>query len=72
MILLQPATGVSFLLSYGVYFFLIAGSTQPFQDSMIVNCVGLIGVILSMYTMKVLKRRPVLMIAFVALGISFS
>jgi|SRR5271169_5628869 len=69
MVLLQPATGVSFILSYGVYFFLIAGSTEPFQDAMIVNCIGILGVFLSMYTMKVARRRPILMISFVALGI---
>ena len=37
---------------------------------MIVNCVGILGVILSMYTMRVFPRRPILMIAFTALALS--
>jgi len=58
------------MLGYGVYFFEIAGSTEPFQDGIIVNCCGLIGVLISIFLMKYCRRRPMLM--FGSLGCAFS
>jgi MFS transporter, SP family, sugar:H+ symporter len=66
----QPATGVSFMQGYGVYFFEIAGSTQPFQDGIIVNCAGLAGVLISIWMMKKFRRRPVLLMGSAGLGLS--
>ena len=66
----QPATGVSFMQGYGVYFFEIAGSTQPFQDGIIVNCAGLAGVLISIGMMRRFRRRPILFIGSAGVGLS--
>ena len=66
----QPATGVSFMLAYGVYFFVISGSPEPFRDGIIVNCAGLAGVMISMVLMKKVARRPVLIGGSIGLGIA--
>jgi len=56
------------MLAYGVYFFVISGSTEPFQDGIIVNCAGLAGVMISMVLMKKVPRRPVLIGGSFGLG----
>jgi SP family sugar:H+ symporter-like MFS transporter len=53
-----------FLLIYSTYFFLMAGSSQPFQDSIIFTCIGLIAVIFMTVIIRYLSRRTILLVAF--------
>ena len=68
----QPATGVSFLLSYGTYFFLVAqgGSTDPFVDGIGLSCCGMAGVMVSMVCLRWCPRRIMLFIAVASMGVS--
>src|SRR5271170_1318859 len=61
----QAASGSMFLLIYGTYFFLMSGSTQPFQDSIIVSCIGLIAVMFMYIIVRHLSRRTILITAFI-------
>jgi MFS transporter, SP family, sugar:H+ symporter len=60
----QAASGSMFLLIYGTYFFLIAGSTHPFQDSVMFSCIGLAAVIFMGVIIRYLSRRVILMTSF--------
>jgi MFS transporter, SP family, sugar:H+ symporter len=57
----QASSGSMFLLIYGTYFFLMSGSTQPFQDSIIVSCIGLLAVMMMAFIVRYLSRRAILM-----------
>jgi MFS transporter, SP family, sugar:H+ symporter len=61
----QASSGSMFLLIYGTYFFLMSGSTQPFQDSIIVSCIGLAAVMMMTVIVRHLSRRNILIVAFV-------
>src|SRR5271156_2985720 len=58
---MQTATGSTFLINYSSYFFLVAGESHPFVDSIITTCAGLIGVLVSFFLVRVLARRTILM-----------
>lgn len=60
----QAASGSMFLLIYGTYFFLMSGSTHPFQDSIILSCIGLIAIMLMTFIIRWLSRRTILMVSF--------
>jgi MFS transporter, SP family, sugar:H+ symporter len=60
----QAASGSMFLLIYGTYFFLMSGSSQPFQDSIILSCLGLIAIMLMSFIIRWLSRRMILMVSF--------
>jgi len=60
----QAASGSMFLLIYGTYFFLMSGSTHPFQDSIILSCIGLIAIMLMTFIIRRLSRRTILIVSF--------
>jgi SP family sugar:H+ symporter-like MFS transporter len=66
----QASSGSMFLLIYGTYFFLMSGSTQPFQDSIIVSCIGLLAVMMMTVIIRYLSRRTILLLAFVVQAVS--
>jgi len=63
-VMFQAASGSMFLLIYGTYFFLMAGSSNPFQDSVIFSCIGLIAVIMMTVVVRYLSRRTILLTSF--------
>ncbi|KAL1970126.1 hypothetical protein VTN77DRAFT_6531 [Rasamsonia byssochlamydoides] len=59
----HAASGIWFIISYGTFFFQVAGINKPFQMSILSTMMGLIGVPVGMFlTQKVLGRRGMLMI----------
>lgn len=55
--LFSAASGVTFVIQYGVYFFMLSGDTHAFRDGVILSCVGLAGVLSTpFFTGKVGKR----------------
>ena len=60
----QGSSGAMFLLIYGTYFFLMAGSTHPFQDSIVLSCIGLAAIMLMTVIIRHLSRRMILMVSF--------
>jgi SP family sugar:H+ symporter-like MFS transporter len=58
---MQGASGSMFVIIYGTYFFLISGSTKPFQDSIIVSCIGLASVMGMIGFTRYLARRKILL-----------
>ena len=66
----QGASGAMFLLIYGTYFFLMSGSTEPFQDSIIVSCLGLLAVMMMSVIIRYLSRRAILLTSFAVQSIS--
>ncbi|TPX06847.1 uncharacterized protein E0L32_002343 [Thyridium curvatum] len=61
---MHGASGFPFISSYKTYFFQIAGSKQPFIDSIIVTCVSLIGAFSGVFLNRFVGRRPLLMAGF--------
>jgi MFS transporter, SP family, sugar:H+ symporter len=59
----QGASGSLFLIIYGTYFFLMSGSTQPFHDSIIVSCIGLVSVMLMVGFIRYFRRRIILIVS---------
>ena len=77
--LFQTCTGSTFLINYSTYFFLSAGLDQPFQDSIIISCAGLLGVIISFFVVRIAGRRIILQsgswaqaICFLIIGIVYT
>ncbi|KAL6241888.1 hypothetical protein RBB50_011133 [Rhinocladiella similis] len=59
----HAASGVWFTISYGTFFYQMAGIKNPFQTTIIQNCMGLFGALCGMFLMhKVFGRRPMLLI----------
>jgi hypothetical protein len=54
---------------YTTYFLQIAGVKEPFSDSVMVTCMGLIGVIFSFFFVRLIDRRTVMLIGIFACGI---
>ena len=55
------ATGNLLLVVYGTYFFALAGTSKPFAETVGMNCAGLAGVLLSLYLIRYLGRRTILL-----------
>jgi sugar porter (SP) family MFS transporter len=59
----HAASGIWFIISYGTFFFQMAGIKKPFQTSILSTMMGFIGVLVGMFLMqKVFGRRWMLMI----------
>lgn len=59
----HAASGIWFIISYGTFFFQMAGIKKPFQTSILSTMMGFIGVLVGMFFMqKVFGRRWMLMI----------
>ena len=52
---------MSLTLVYGTYFYTMAGVQNPFQMSVIKSCVGIIGCGISLYMVRIVPRRIILM-----------
>jgi MFS family permease len=61
LVLSLSATGNLFFIIYGTYFFTLAGTSQPFAETIGMNCAGLAGVLLSLYLITFLGRRTILL-----------
>jgi MFS transporter, SP family, sugar:H+ symporter len=77
--LYAAASGVPFVIQYGIYFFLLAGDTNPFRDGVILLCVGLAGVISTPFFTGKVGKRAILMVGgatqaltMLGVGISYS
>lgn len=64
----QASSGGMFLIMYGTYFFEMSGSTQPFQDSVIVSCLSLISIIGMFVIIRYLGRRGIMLITTTVQG----
>lgn len=62
------ASGFPFIAGYKTYFFQVAGSTDPFIDSIIVTTISLLGAVGGVFLNRFVGRRPVLMMGF---GVQF-
>lgn len=59
----HAASGVWFIISYGTFFYEMAGIKKPFQTSILSTMMGFIGVLVGMFLMqKIFGRRWMLMI----------
>lgn len=56
----RVASGIQFLSLYGVYFFLISGSRDPFINTMIITCAGVAGGFVSYLLTRVVGRRMIM------------
>jgi MFS family permease len=63
------ASGVIFLAAYSVYFFSIAGSTEPFIDSIIILCIGLAAGGCSYYITRTFGRRTIMIWGDIGAGL---
>jgi hypothetical protein len=54
-------TAMPLTLVYGTYFFTMAGVKNPFQMSVVKSCVGIIGCGISLYLVRIVPRRIILM-----------
>ncbi|KAH7061691.1 general substrate transporter [Paraphoma chrysanthemicola] len=66
----QAASGVWFFISYSTYFFTIAGITKAFEYTIMLTCVGFVGVHLGLYSLKNLcGRRTVMILGALSCGL---
>ena len=65
----QGASGSIFLISYGVYFFALTGSDEPFVDGIILTCLGMLGCLVSVFYIRYVTRRALMMTGSIVMGI---
>ncbi|ETN39745.1 uncharacterized protein HMPREF1541_05971 [Cyphellophora europaea CBS 101466] len=77
--LFSAANGVPFITQYGIYFFMLSGDHNPFQTGVILQCVGLIGAMLTPFFTGRVGKRIILMVGgflqalcMMGVGISYS
>ncbi|KAI5861966.1 MFS transporter [Durotheca rogersii] len=63
------ANGSSWLNIYTTYFLTVAGVTEAFAYSVMVTCMGLIGVLTSLFIVRFIGRRPIVLIGVAACGL---
>ncbi|KAF2453534.1 general substrate transporter [Lineolata rhizophorae] len=63
LVLFPAATGVSFMGTYGVYFFEVSGSSDPFVDGVIVLACNLAGAICTIAVGRRMRKRISLLVA---------
>ncbi|KAF2206063.1 putative transporter [Delitschia confertaspora ATCC 74209] len=65
----QTASGIWFTISYGTYFFAIAGITKAFEYSIMQTCFSFLGSIVGMYAIQhLVGRRNILIFGALACG----
>jgi len=64
----QAASGSMFLIAYGTVFFQRTGSTTPFRDSVILTCMGIVGCVASMFYVRYIARRTLMIIGPLAMA----
>lgn len=68
----QAGSGSWFPIAYQTYFFQIAGVKQAFQYSIMMTCIGFLGVNCGMYAMRhLVGRRFILIFGSIATGLCF-
>lgn len=66
----QQYSGISFLTSYGTYFFVLCGIQNSFMISFVLNVMGVGGSVASIFLLKFFGRRPIMLIGGVMQCIS--
>jgi SP family sugar:H+ symporter-like MFS transporter len=66
----QQYSGISFLTSYGTYFFVLCGITNSWMISFVLNVMGVAGTLCSMLLLKYFGRRPIMIVGGAMQGIS--
>ncbi|KAK3114215.1 hypothetical protein LTR53_007682 [Teratosphaeriaceae sp. CCFEE 6253] len=66
----HAANGSSWVNIYTTYYLQIAGVRAPFSFSVMITCMGLLGVISSLFFVRVLDRRTVMLIGVSAVGLA--
>lgn len=61
--------GSSWVNIYTTYFLTMAGVKNPFGFSIVITCMGLLGVIFSLFIVRVVDRRTILLAGCLACGI---
>jgi hypothetical protein len=64
------ASGILFLAAYGVYFFSIAGSTEPFRDNIILLCLGILAGWSSIIFNRIFGRRTIMIVGGITGGLA--
>ncbi|KAK3367934.1 MFS transporter [Podospora didyma] len=63
------ANGSSWVNIYTTYFLAVAGVDQPFNFSVMVTCMGLVGAIASSFVVRHIDRRVIVMVGVTACGL---
>ncbi|KAH9907198.1 MFS transporter [Xylariomycetidae sp. FL2044] len=66
----HSANGSSWVNIYTTYFLEIAGVENPFGFSLMMTCMGLIGVLLSLLFIRHIDRRTIMLVGVLACGVS--
>jgi len=66
----QSASGVWFFIGYQTYFLTLAGITKAFEYTIMITCIGFIGVHLGLFSLKKLcGRRTVMIVGAISCGL---
>jgi MFS family permease len=66
----QSASGVWFFIGYQTYFLTLAGITKAFEYTIMITCIGFIGVHVGLFSMKkVCGRRTVMIVGAISCGL---
>jgi Na+/melibiose symporter-like transporter len=65
----QQLCGVPYIFFYNTYFFQSAGLSDPFQASVIINCIYLASIIASFFLVDKIGRRPLVIYGLAVLGV---
>ena len=70
VVAIHAGSGSQFLINYGTYFFTMAGVRDPFTMSIASNVVGIGGVFLSLFSIRLVGRRTQLLIGTSCCGLA--
>lgn len=62
-------SGSSWVNIYTTYYLEIAGVVQPFSYSIMITCMGLLGVLFSVFFVRYIDRRIIMLVGTMACGI---
>ncbi|KAK2794395.1 hypothetical protein FQN51_000837 [Onygenales sp. PD_10] len=68
--LCNPGVGAMFILAFKAYFLKMSGVQEPFKWTIISNCIGLLGLVISWYFITKVGRRQVMIFGASTCGIS--
>ncbi|KAK4955105.1 hypothetical protein LTR10_007299 [Elasticomyces elasticus] len=66
----HAANGSSWVNIYTTYYLQIAGVTNPFGFSIMVTCMGLLGVLSSLWFVRIFDRRTIMLVGVSAVGLA--
>ncbi|KZO98335.1 MFS general substrate transporter [Calocera viscosa TUFC12733] len=61
---LHAASGINFLVGYGTVFFQVAGETNAFVDTIILQTCGLVGALMGPFVARMFGRKTILIFGF--------